>query len=63
MSLLIRILIFVPVIYLIMVVYAGQKETEGMAVLRTAARKTVKVLAWTVVLVAGMELIEFIFLP
>ncbi len=63
MSLLIRILIFIPVIYLIMVVYAGQKETAGLAVLRVAGRKTVKVLLWTLVLITGMELIEFIFLP
>ena len=63
MNLLIRILIFVPVIFLIMVVYAGQKETDASGVLSAAGRKTVTVLIWTAVLVLGMELIEFAFLP
>ncbi len=63
MSLLIRLLIFVPVIYLIMIVYAGQKETEAKGVLRVAGRKTVKALVWTFVLVCCMEAIEFVFLP
>lgn len=63
MSLLIRLLIFVPVIYMIMIVYAGQQETDAKGVLRVAGRKTVKALAWTVLLVAGMEAIEYLFLP
>jgi hypothetical protein len=63
MSLLIRLLIFVPVIFMIMIVYAGQKETDAKGVLRVAGRKTVKAFIWTVVLVAGMELVEFVFLP
>ncbi len=63
MTLLIRLLIFIPVIYLIMIVYAGQRETEAKGVLRVAGGKTVKALAWTVVLVACMEAIEFVFLP
>jgi len=63
MSLLIRILLFVPVIYLIMVVYAGQKESDAPGVLIAAGGKTIKVLIWTVVLVLCMEFIEFVFLP
>ena len=63
MNLLIRMLIFVPVMYLIMIVYAGQKETDARGVLRIAGRKTIKALVWTVILVCCMELLESVFLP
>lgn len=62
MNWLVRLLLFVPVIWLIMIVYAGQKETNAKDTLRAAGRKTVKFVAWTVVLVGGMLLLEAVFI-
>jgi len=62
-SALLRLLLFVPIVYLVMVVYGGQHETDAAGVLRAAARKTVKVVFWVVVAVLVMELIEYLALP
>ncbi len=39
---LIRLAIFVPVLYLVMVVYVGQRQTTAADTLRSAVRPTVK---------------------
>jgi hypothetical protein len=46
-SLLLRALVFVPVVFLVMVVYVAPKHDAALPVLRMAVRKTGKVLAWT----------------
>jgi hypothetical protein len=58
-----RLLIFVPVVWLIMVVYAGQREQTAAGVAKIAVRKTGKVLLFTLVLVLVMELIQLVLLP
>ncbi|MCA8943690.1 MAG: hypothetical protein KDB80_14090 [Planctomycetes bacterium] len=63
MTLLFRIAVFVPCVFLIMVVYCAPRATTAKGVASIAARKTVKVCGWTVVLVAAMLAIEAIWLP
>ena len=62
MSWLLRLVLFVPIIWLIMVVYAGQKETNAKDTLRSAGRKTFKFVAWSVALVGLMLLLEAVFI-
>ena len=56
-------LLFVPIAYLVMVVYVAPHATAGGQLLRMAVPKTGKVLFWTAVIVAAMQLIQFVFLP
>lgn len=58
MSWLLRFLVYVPVLFLILVVYVGQKHERAPAILADATRKTVKWTAWTVVLVVIMQAIQ-----
>lgn len=63
MSLVVRVLIFVPVVFLILVVYAGQHEKDGPSALRAAAKKTPGFLLWSAVLVVIMEVLQWLLLP
>lgn len=63
MSWVVRFAIYVPIVFLIMVVYTGQGQADAAGVVRIAARKTVKVVWWTIVLVLAMAVLEYLFLP
>jgi hypothetical protein len=63
MSLLVRLALYVPVLFLVMVVYVGQHEETAAATLRGAVRKTIKWTGYTILLVVGMEVVEWLFLP
>ncbi len=63
MDWLLRLVIYVPVVYLVMIVYAGQHQEDARGALRAAVKSTAKVVLWTVVAVAVMELLEYLFLP
>ena len=63
MSWLVRLLLYVPILFLVMIVYTGQHETTAAATLRQATRKTWKFTYYTVLLVVGMLVIEWLFLP
>ena len=58
-----RVLVFVPVVFLVMVVYVAPQATDARGVVRLAIKKAAKVLAWTLALVVGMLLIEQVLLP
>ncbi len=53
---LVRLLIYIPVMFLILVVFIGQKHDNAADTLRESALKTVKWVGWTIVLVLVMEL-------
>lgn len=63
MSWLWRLLLLVPITYLIMVVYVAPSHSDAAGVARAAVHKTAKVIGWVVVIVVVMELIEWVFLP
>ena len=63
MSLALRILVYVPIAWLIMVAYVAPQSTDAGEVVRIASRKTVKVLFWTAVLIVAMFALEFVVLP
>ncbi len=63
MSLLLRILLFVPITYLIMIAYVAPHESEARPLAKLAARKTVKVTGWVAAIVVVMELVQWLFLP
>jgi len=57
-----RLLLIVPVVWLVMVVYAGLKETDAAGTLRSATRKSVKTFAWLVAIAVAMFVLEWLFL-
>lgn len=63
MSWLFRLALYVPVLFLVMLVYVGQHETSARATIPKAARKTLRFTIYTVVGVAIMLTIEALFLP
>lgn len=62
MSIWLRLLVYTVVVFLVLVVYLGQRETTAAATVRAAALKTVKFLAYTVAAVAVMLGLEYLFL-
>ena len=61
MSWLVRLLIYVPVLFLVCIVCIGQRHDNARDTVRAAARATVKMFVYTVLLVAGMQLCELLF--
>ncbi len=62
MNLLIRVLLYVPILYLIMIVYVGQRHDNARDTLRGAGKLTVKGLLYTAILVLIMESLEWLFI-
>ncbi len=52
----VRLLIYIPVMFLILVVYVGQRHDNARDTIRESARATVKWVSLTIVLVVIMEL-------
>ena len=52
----VRLLIYIPVMFLILVVYIGQRHDNARDTIRESVRATVKWVSWTIVLVVIMEL-------
>ena len=57
----VRLLIYIPVMFLILVVFLGQKHDNAADTLREAVFKTLKWVAWTIVLVLVMEICFWLF--
>lgn len=57
-----RLLIYAPVLFLIMIVYAGQRHDNARDTVRTAARMTVKGFVYTLVLIVVMFALEWLFI-
>ncbi len=57
-----RLALLVPVLYLVMVVYAGLKETDAAGTLRSAAFKTVRTMVWLVGIGVAMFAIEWLWI-
>lgn len=62
MSIWLRVLVYTVVVFLVLIVYLGQRETTAAATLRAAAARTVKFLAYTVLAVVVMLSLEYFFL-
>lgn len=62
-SLLGHVLLYVPIAFLVMVVYVAPRASDARGVLHLAIRKTGKVLFWTAVIVVGMQVLSAVFLP
>lgn len=62
MSLLERIGVYVPVLFLIAIVIVGQHHTTAAATLRGAVVRTARWLVWSLLLVGGMLLLEVVFI-
>ena len=58
---LVRLLIYIPVMFLILVVFLGQKHDNAADTLREAVPKTFKWVVWTIVLVLVMEVCFWAF--
>lgn len=54
MSLVFRLAVFVPVLYLIAIVVAGQHHATAKDVIQAATKRTVRWIVWTGVLLAVM---------
>jgi hypothetical protein len=57
----VRLLIYIPVMFLILVVFLGQKHDNAADTLRESGIKTIKWVGYTIVLVVVMELCFLVF--
>ncbi len=57
-----RLALFLPVLWLVMVVYAGLKQTDASGTIRAANKGSVKALAWLAVIGLAMFVIEWLFI-
>lgn len=62
MNLLLRIAIYLPVLFLIAIVVVGQHHTTAGATLRAALPRTLRWVLWSLVLVAVMLGLELLFI-
>lgn len=62
MNLLIRLTIYVPVLFLIAIVIVGQHHTTARDTLRAAASRTGRWAVWSLVLVGAMLGLELLFI-
>jgi hypothetical protein len=62
MSLLLRIGVYVPVLFLIAIVIVGQHQTTVEGTVRAAVARTVRWLVWSAVLLGTMLLLEVVFI-
>ncbi|MBL8729378.1 MAG: hypothetical protein JNM25_13150 [Planctomycetes bacterium] len=62
MSLLLRLGIYVPVLFLIAIVITGQHQTTAADTVRAAVARTVRWLVWSAVLLGCMLLLEVLFI-
>ncbi len=62
MTLLLRILLYTVCLFMVCVVYTGQKHTTAAGTLRAAGRSTVRLLLWTAVGVVVMFALEWLFI-
>jgi hypothetical protein len=57
-----RLLIYLPVLFLICVVCIGQRHDNARDTLRGALRATVRMFVYTAILVVGMLAVQFLFI-
>lgn len=62
MSLLLRIVIYVPVLLLIAIVVVGQHHTTLPATVQGSVQRTVRWIIWSACLLAAMLALEFLFI-
>jgi hypothetical protein len=62
MSLLLRLGIYVPVLFLIAIVITGQHHATAPDTVRAAVSRTVRWLVWSAVLLGCMLLLEVLFI-
>ncbi len=62
MSLLFRIAVYVPVLFLIALVVVGQHHTTARDTVRAAVPRTLRWVFWSFALVVGMLLLEIVFI-
>jgi hypothetical protein len=62
MNLLLRLAVYVPVLFLIAIVIVGQHHTTAADTVRGALRRTLRWLVWSLLLVGGMLLLELLFI-
>ncbi|MEZ5964708.1 MAG: hypothetical protein R3F56_12740 [Planctomycetota bacterium] len=58
----VRLALLVPVVWLVMVVYAGLKETDAAGTIRSANKKALKTMAWLAGIAVAMLVLEAVFL-
>ena len=58
----VRVLIYLPMLFLICVVVIGQRHDNARDTLRGAVRATVRMFVYTVLLVVGMTAVQFLFI-
>lgn len=62
MSLVVRIALYLPILYLIAIVIMAQHHTTAGETLRAAGRRALRWVGWTVCLLGGMFALEAIFI-
>jgi hypothetical protein len=62
LSLLFRIMVYVPVLFLVAVVVVGQHHTTARDTLRFAFRRTLRWIVWSLLLVVAMWGLSLLFI-
>jgi len=58
----VRLALLVPVVWLVMVVYASLKETDAAGTVRSANKKALKTMAWLGGIAVTMFVLEWAFI-
>lgn len=58
----VRLALLVPVVWLVMVVYAGLKERDAASTVRSANQKALKTMAWLAAIAVSMFVLEWLFI-
>jgi hypothetical protein len=58
----VRLLLYLPVLFLVCTVVIGQRHDNAPDTLRGALRATVKMSVYTLLLVAGMQAAQYLFI-
>jgi len=61
MSLVLRLLLYLVCLFLVMIVYTGQKNATAVATLRASTKMTAKLMVWSIVGIGVMWGIELAF--
>jgi hypothetical protein len=62
MDLLFRVVIFVPVLFLVAVVVVAQQHSTAQETVKAASKRAARWLVWTAALLLAMTLLELLFI-
>ena len=63
MSALIRLVLFVPIVFMISLVLSAPRSRDVQSMVRHASARSVRIYFWTAVVLVGLEVFSWLLLP